>query len=347
MVYIFEGRGKYALNLNYMKILVTGATGFIGRNFLKTVQGDLNEYICLVRKTSNTDFLRKYPNIVIKESSFGFDELCLLLQDVEIVIHMAGQMGGYGVAVETYERTNCQMTQDIINACKASGIKQFIYLSTPGVQGFGKRLCEEKETYAPRNSYEETKVKAERLILDSLTDSGVKYTILRPDFVYGPGDYRRIKMYKNIRDRKFILTTSGKSYIHPTYVQDVVQGIVCSINNTNAFNEIFNLSADKDLTVREYLETIAEYFHVRVLRIPIGYRLSIMAATVIEKFYNAFLHKEGFVSKNKIDFLALDHSTSNQKAKQLLGFRPQYDFRKGFRKTMEWCEKEQLLNKRN
>lgn len=327
-----------------MKILVTGATGFIGRNFLQTVQSDMNEYICLVRKTSNTELLGKYPNVVIQESSFCFDELCLSLRDVEIVIHMAGQMGGYGVDAETYEQVNCQMTQDMVNACKVSGVRQFIYLSTPGVQGFGKRLCEEKEVYAPRNPYEETKVRAERLIMDSLADSNLKYTILRPDFVYGPGDYRRIKMYKNIRDRKFVLTTSGMSHVHPTYVQDVVQGIVLCINNTNAYNEIFNLSADKDLTVKEYLETIADYFQVKIIKINIGYRLSIMAATILETVYQKVLYREAFVSKNKIDFLALDHSTSNSKAKQQLGFQPQYDFQRGFRKTMEWCEKERLLS---
>lgn len=327
-----------------MKILLTGATGFIGKNLLETVGNGLNEYICLVRRTSNIECLKKYQNVVIQESTFSADELCSVFQKVDIVIHLAGQMGGYGISRETYEKVNCQITQNIIDACIKSGVKQLIYMSTPGVQGFGKRLCEEKEDYAPRNLYEETKVRAEKMIIKAASISSLKYTILRPDFVYGPEDYRRIKMYKNIRNRKFILTTSGKSYLHPTYVQDIVQGIQLSINNVKAYNEIFNLSADKDLPVKEYLETIADYFQVKIIKINIGYRLSIIAAAVFETIYQKFLHREAFVSKNKIDFLALDHSTSNRKAKQLLGFQPQYDFQRGFRKTMEWCEKEHLLN---
>lgn len=330
-----------------MKILVTGATGFIGRNFIESVKNDQNQYICLVRGTSNIECLKDYPNVLVKESSFSYDELCLFSRQVGVVIHMAGQMGGYGIPFEIYDRVNCQMTSDIVKACLMNGVKQLIYLSTPGVQGFGKRLCEEKEDYAPRNIYEETKVKAEKIIINSARNSKLKYTILRPDFVYGPGDYRRIKMYKKIKEKKFVLTTSGKTYIHPTYVQDVVQGIVLAINNKDAYNEIFNLSADRDISVNRYLEIIAEYFHVKVIKINIGYTLSVIMATIIDKFYHFFLHKEGFVSKNKIDFLAIDHSTSNKKAKRMLHFQPQYSFQEGFYKTMEWCEKECLLLKGN
>lgn len=330
-----------------MKIVVTGVTGFIGKNFMESVKNDQNQYLCLVRGTSNTAYLKDYPNVSVQKSSFHYDELCSFCRQADVVIHMAGQMGGYGIPFEAYDRVNCRMTSDITKACIENGVRQLIYLSTPGVQGFGKRLCEEKEAYAPRNMYEETKVKAEKIIINAAADSDLKYTILRPDFVYGPGDYRRIKMYKTIKEKKFVLTTSGKAYIHPTYVQDVVQGILLAVSNSNAYNEIFNLSADKDISVQEYLEIIAAYFQVKVIKINIGYTLSVIMAAMIDKFYRVFLHKEGFVSKNKIDFLAIDHSTSNKKAKRMLHFQPQYSFQEGFCKTMEWCEKEYLLSKGN
>lgn len=325
-----------------MRIIITGATGFIGLNFLSSVD-DEHEYICLIRESSNYDKIPKRSNIIVKKIQFTRAELTENLKKADVVIHMIGQMGGYGIPVETFKKVNCQLTQNMLDACKAAGVRQFISLSTPGVQGFGKRLCTEEEAYAPRNPYEETKVEAEQLIIESLSGSNVSYTIIRPDFVYGPGDYRRIKMYKNIRDKKFVLTTSGKSYLHPTYVIDVVQGIVKAINNPNAYNEIFNISAKDDITVQDYLKTMADYFQVPLIKINIGYHLSVFCAVIIEKMCNVLLKRDGFVSKNKIDFLALNHSTSSEKAKRMLGYEPKYDFKKGFALTMTWCEENNLM----
>ena len=327
-----------------MKIAITGATGFIGKNFINQIDECENEYICIARKSSNVKNVASKSNVKKRIIDFEHEqELVEGLKDIDVVIHMVGKMGEYGTPYDEYEKTNCTLTKEIVRACVKNSVKQFIYLSTPGVQGFGKRLAVEEEKYAPRNLYEITKVKAEEIVIDELTDSEVKYTIIRPDFVYGPEDYRRIKMYKNIRDKKFVLTTSGRSYLHPTHVYDVIQGINCCIGNPNAYNQIFNISAENDITVEKYLSIIAEYFNTKIIKINIGYSLSCILATLIEKACNILLRKDGFVSKNKIDFLSLDHSTSCKKAKELLGYEPQYDFRDGFENTMIWIEKNNLL----
>lgn len=327
-----------------MKIAITGATGFIGKNFINQINECENEYICIVRKSSNIKNELNKSNVEKKIIDFEQEqELVGGLKDVDVVIHMVGKMGEYGTPYEEYEKINCILTRKIVQACVKKSVKQFIYLSTPGVQGFGNRLAVEEEKYAPRNQYEITKVKAEEIIIDELADTEVKYTIIRPDFVYGPEDYRRIKMYKNIRDKKFVLTTSGKSYLHPTHVYDVVQGINCCIANPNAHNQIFNISAENDITVEKYLNIIAEYFNTRIIKINIGYKLSCIFAFLIEKACNILLKRDGFVSKNKIDFLSLDHSTSCEKAKMLLGYSPQYDFKNGFKNTMNWIEENNLL----
>lgn len=325
-----------------MRIVVTGITGFIGMNFCRELNQD-NDYIFLVRESSDYSGIEEKTNITIRKVDFLRDDLELELRDADVVVHMIGQMGGYGVALEKFETVNCHITEKMVNACKDAGVKQFVYVSTPGVQGFGKRLSREEEPYAPRNAYEKTKVRAEEIVMEALKSTAVKYTIIRPDFVYGPGDLRRVKMYKNIRDKKFVLTTSGKSYLHPTYVMDVVQGINCSIGNEAAYNEIFNISALEDVTVEEYLKTIANYFNVSLIKINIGYNLSCIAATMIDVVFRTLLKKEGFVSKNKIDFLAIDHSTSNEKARKKLNYQPEYNFKKGFNATMKWYEENNIM----
>lgn len=327
-----------------MKILVTGATGFIGQWLVsELIEQQKHEIVALVRKESDVNKLKDQKGLSIIEVDYGNQNLSKKFKNVDVCIHLIGQMGEFGVPEEKYVDVNVNLTYKILNICEAKGVKQFIFCSTPGVQGFGNRMATEEQPYAPRNAYEKTKVMAEEEIIDFCKTSKIKYTIIRPDFVYGPGDMRRVKLYKNIKNKKFILTTSGKSFLHPTYITDVTQGFIKSIGNVNAYNEIFNISAGQDVNSLQYLKTIAECTESKLIHINIGYRISIVAASFIEGIYKSFTHREAFVTKNKIDFLALDHSTSNDKAQKLLGYIPQVDIEEGMRRTIAWCRDENLL----
>lgn len=327
-----------------MKILVTGATGFIGQWLIsELIKHGQHQIVALIRKESDIATLKNKKGLSVVEVDYEHSNLSNEFDNVDVCIHLIGQMGKFGVPEEIFTDVNVNLTHSILKICEEKGVKQFIFCSTPGVQGFGYRMAVEKQPYAPRNAYEKTKVMAEQAVIDFCKNSNIKYTIIRPDFVYGPGDIRRVKMYKNIRDKKFILTTSGKSYLHPTYITDVTQGFIKSIGNEKAYNEIFNISAKEDVTSRQYLRTIAECVGGKLIHINVGYGISIAAASLIEGIYKLFFHKEAFVTKNKIDFLALDHSTSNDKAQKLIGFVPQVDIAEGMKRTIEWCKNEKLL----
>ena len=329
-----------------MNVVITGANGFIGSWLIKELIRESDHMIyAFIRRGSNRTELPTDERLSIIE--INYNDKCKLeevLKNKDIVIHLIGQMGAYGVAEKSYYQVNVELTKMLLEISEKVGIKQFIFCSTPGVQGFGHRLAEEEEVYAPRNEYEKTKVIAERQLISFCKNSKVTYTIIRPDFVYGPGDTRRVKMYKNIQKKRFVLTTNGKSFLHPTYITDVTQGFIRSIGNIQATNQIFNISASEDVMVLVFLKTIAEEVHSHLIHINIGYKLSCFLAVLVETVCNKMMNKEAFVSKNKIDFLALTHSTSNEKAKRLLGYEPQVSLQEGMKKTIQWCKENELLN---
>ena len=102
-----------------MKIIITGITGFIGKNLMKAIDGDENQYVCLVRKSSNIKELSKADNIKFLTSDFGVSELTQIFQDVEVVIHMAGQIGSYGI---TWERHSYAKRSEGLQCCRSKTV---------------------------------------------------------------------------------------------------------------------------------------------------------------------------------------------------------------------------------
>ena len=328
-----------------MNILITGSTGFIGQHLAIFLSKTEHKVVCAIRESSRTKTLDKLVNTVLKVVDFKDKrKLYEICQGVDIIIHLAGQLGIYGIPYSEYYDVNCKLTKELAETAAEAGIKQFIYCSTPGVLGFGKRLAIETAAYAPRNDYEKTKMIAEQIVKDVCGNNpNMKYTIIRPDFVYGPGDIRRVKMYKGIMKKRFILTTSGNSYLHPTYIDDVVKGFIMCLGNENAYNETFNIAAKQDITSGEYLGIIASCTKQKLIKLNIGIILSHFLADIIDFLYRKLLNKEGFVSKNKIDFLAVDHSSSIKKATEKLGYKPQYSCKEGIELTIKWCHENNLI----
>ena len=324
-------------------ILVTGATGFLGGHILRALLQNGYRVICAARSRQNIKKLREIGHsgsvVDIQEK----EALQNCLECCDVVIHLAGQLGEHGIPYNLFYETNCALTEELLLLSDKCGVKQFIFCSTPGVYGFGQRLCKEDSPYAPRNDYEKTKVIAEQRIMGYCHNASVRYTILRPDFIYGPEDTRRVKMYKYIKNKKFILTTNGKSYLHPTYVEDVTQAFLLCVGNAAAMNQVFNVAAAHDITVKEYLSTIARCTDSKLIHVNMGYVFSAIMASAIDRITQCCFDREGFVSKNKIDFLAMDHSSDIEKAVKTLEYRPQYDFERGFYETVRWCEQNNLF----
>jgi UDP-glucose 4-epimerase len=333
----------YVKESTCLNIFLTGATGFLGGHILKALLQEGHHIICAVRSQENIKTLQEISPHLTFAQIREEEELIRSLERCTVVVHLAGQLGRYAVSYDSFFSTNCELTEKLLLLSEKCGIRHFIFCSTPGVYGFGKRLCGEETPYAPRNDYEKTKVIAEQKIIGHCHNASIQYTILRPDFVYGPGDMRRIKMYRAIKNKKFVLTTNGKSYLHPTYIEDVKQAFLLCLENPDALNQIFNIAAANDMTAKEYLSVIAKYTNSKLIHINIGYIFSVIGASLIDQITQNCFNHEGFVSKNKIDFLSVDHSSNIEKAKKMLDYRPQYDFERGICETIRWCQKNNLL----
>lgn len=325
-----------------MNILVTGATGFIGGHLVRALVNEGYFCRCIVRKTSNLEELKRL-NVELFYGDITENELLQsVAQDIDVVYHLAGQVGKWGISEEQFYKTNVTGTKNLLEECRKSQVTQFIYCSTPGVLGFGVKACKEDSNYNPRRIYEKTKCEAEKLVLHYYKTYSLPVTIIRPDFVYGPGDLRRLELYRRIARKRFIMIGNGNSYVHPTYIADLIQGFLFVIGNEKAIGNVYNIAGPNQVTVREYLHTIAEILGVNGPKFSIPRSVAKFFALFTENMY-AIMNKEPLLTTSKIDFLTINHGSDISKARNELGYVPRYSLKDGLKETIQWYKAHKLL----
>jgi nucleoside-diphosphate-sugar epimerase len=327
-----------------VKALIVGGTGFIGSHIVKDLLSKDIEVRVLIRGKKNINDLPD-KRIEYKYGSISdIDSLREHTKDVDVVYSAFGLLGQWGVPDQMYWDVNTMGVKNLLESCLNCGIKRFIHISSAGVLGPLPNgvVAEESFPYNPSNIYEATKCEAEKEILKYNRNNGIPTTIIRPEFVYGPGDTHVLGLFKAIRNRRFLLLGNGKSLLHPTYIDDLIQGIRLCSENESAIDRIFLITGDKPIPVKELAKTIAEESGVRLPKIEIPLFFANTIARIFE-FGSRFLNFEPLLTRSRVNFFIENRAFSCQKARDELGYVPKVDFREGVRKTISWYRENNYL----
>jgi UDP-glucuronate 4-epimerase len=257
-----------------MKILVTGAAGFIGSHTserLKDLGHDVigldnfNNYYCVDLKKLNALDLQK-KGIQITKLDLVTDDLKEITDGVEAVFHFAGQPG---ISAETplsgFINNNIVATENLYQVLKDNpNFKIFINISTSSVYGT-HAMDDENTPPKPTSHYGVTKLASEQLLHAYQRDSGFPVTSTRLFSVYGERE-RPDKLYPKVidsilNDRPFPFFLGSEKHLRSyTYVGDIVDGFIAILNNyEKCIGEIFNLGLDSTNTTGEGLKIIEDY----------------------------------------------------------------------------------------
>jgi nucleoside-diphosphate-sugar epimerase len=176
-----------------MKVLVTGASGFVGRAVVAALAAQGDEVHAAIRvppdaggdRTTGAAFP---PGVtIIRHGDLGADvDWTGLLAGIDAVVHLAGiAHAGPGIAEERYDRVNHRATAALAAAARDAGVSRFVFVSSIRAQTgpAADHVVSERNTPRPTDAYGRSKLDAERAV----AQSGVPFTILRPVLVYGPG----------------------------------------------------------------------------------------------------------------------------------------------------------------
>jgi UDP-glucose 4-epimerase len=325
-----------------MKVLVTGGTGFVGRHLVRALIEKGCAVKMLARESSNAEEFEKLNVEILHGDVTNKNSLPGITDDTDVVYHLAAQVGEWGIPESQFDAVNVQGTRNLLGESVRAGVKHFVFCSTPGVLGKGYAHAPETLPYNPPYVYERTKCDAEKTVLEFHHSQHLPVTIIRPDFVYGPGDLRRLPLYRAIRDRRFYIIGNGRTLLHPTYVDDVIQGFHLVAKNSVPYGEIYNIAGPHPVTVQEFVETIARVFKVHPPRIKIPKFLALVAAQVCESL-SGISGKEPFISRSRIEFLTNSHGSDVSKAQTRLGYQAGFQLEEGMRRTIDWYHEHRLL----
>ncbi|WP_124553127.1 NAD-dependent epimerase/dehydratase family protein [Methylophilus methylotrophus] len=239
-----------------MRILITGASGFIGKACLPAFVNAGYQ----VRACSRHQVDQPHVEYVNIPAISGDTDWSTALQDIDVVIHLAGIAHAPKTERHLYHDVNVKGTCKLLLDAIEAKVQHFIFVSSIAVHGrTHTALVDEHTQFQPENAYAQSKLDAELAIQNISADHQISWTILRPPMVYGmhaPGNFDRlIKLVKTGIPLPLYGARSLRSYIS---VDNLVSCLLTITKSDKARNNCFVVSDDNDISTAELIMRIAE-----------------------------------------------------------------------------------------
>ena len=330
-----------------MKILITGASGFIGSFIVEEALNRGFETWAAVRRSSSKEYLQDERIRFIELNLSSKEQLVEQLRDQEFdyVVHAAGVTKCLNKA--DFRRINTEGTKNLVNALLElqMPLQRFVYVSSLSVFGAIREQqpyeeIRETDTPQPNTEYGRSKLEAERW-LDTL--SGFPYVILRPTGVYGPRERDYFMMAKSIKGHSDFAVGFKRQDITFVYVTDVVQAVF--------------LALEKGRTGRKYFlsdgqvyqsTTFSDLIHEELGR-PWWIRITapVWVLRIVTFFGEHIGHLTGKVTalnNDKYNILKQRNWRCDiQPTIDELGYRPEVDLKEGVRRSIKWYKENGWL----
>jgi len=260
-----------------MKVLITGAAGFIGSHVAETLlaRGDtvagldnFNDYYDPARKRANVALLAREPRFTLHEADVReaetMERICAE-GGFDAVVHLAA-MAGVRYSVEhapLYVDVNVRGTVNLLEAAHKAGVPHFVFASTSSVYGRTEHLPfrEDDSLGRPLAPYPATKIAGEVMGHAYHNLFGLSFTTLRFFSVYGPRGRPDMMPYIitdcTVHDREFTLYEAGEMHRDWTYIADVVSGVVAAVDRPLDY-EVINLGRGEPVRMADFVELIEE-----------------------------------------------------------------------------------------
>ncbi len=321
-----------------MRILITGATGFIGGRLAlaAAAAGHQPRGFSLVNGPLQAETARRLERAGMPLLIGSVDdaaELDAAVADIEVVIHLAAAQHEADQPDSFFRKVNVDGSLAVFRAARRAGVRRFVYGSTIGVYGQGAAATlDETSKPDPDNAYGRSKLEAESALLAEAAPP--ELVICRIGEAYGPGDGRLVKIFKAVKKGLPCRVGKGANLHQPIHVEDLNQGLLAAASRPGIAGERFLLPGPSVVDSRVMIDEIAAAMHKKpppaLPMLPFKLAAIAMEATMPKLGLKPPLHRR------RLDFFTKNLVFDLQKSKQQLGFEPNIDYARGIRETCDW-----------
>ena len=317
-----------------MKVLVTGADGFIGSHLTEALLKDGFQVRALAQYNSFNywgwlEDIKPSSNLEIVCGDVRDPNFCgEMCKDIDVIFHLAALIAipySY-IAPESFIETNVKGTLNICQAAKDNGVKRILVTSTSEVYGTAKYVpIDEKHPLQPQSPYSASKIGADAIAMSFYNTFKLPLTIVRPFNTYGPRQSARAviptiitQIASGNKEIKIGDTTPTRDF---NYVKDICNGFILLAECDKAIGETVNIGSNTEISIKELFGLIKDIMQSDAKLVTDEQRLR-------PEYSEVFRLK-----------------CDNAKIKELTGYKPQYPLREGLEKTVEWFTNIQNLSK--
>ncbi len=329
-----------------MRVLLTGATGFLGKRVLKKLLAEDVIVRCTVRSASKLDELRalvgddNWHRIEAVEADLSKTSgLSAVVRDCDVVYHVAAALSG---CASSLFLNTVVPTRSLMTAAADAGVGRFVLISSLGVYGSQAlpkhalldESCPIDAQPHARDAYTYSKVLQEEVARDISTTRGLPLVIVRPGVIFG--DERGVLSHRiGLQLGGIMLRMGGSQRVPFTYVENCAAAVVKAGLVEQAAGQIINIVDDNLPTGRDVIRRYRRAGRkLRVIGVP-QFAISLLAR--FNEWYSDRSKQQipAVLTQHRVQAMWKPLSYSNEKAKQLLGWQPQIDWATAFDRSLK------------
>jgi len=276
-----------------MKILVTGASGFIGSHLVERLVREGYSVRALVRESERVgrdffenrqdciDVLNRLGVEIVYGDLLDCESLKRAVESVDWVFHLGAIARPMAIPDKLYFEVNEKGTENLLGVCSNEGVKRVVVMSSVSAVGpsrDGKPVNEESEC-RPVDVYGWSKLAQEKVV-EKFVDKGLDVVVLRPPMVFGPRDIEMLRLFKAV-DKRFFPLSSNVKGIEFLYVENLVEACLLGMLKSRS-GEKYHVTNGEHYSINDIISGIEKGLGKRVIGVKFPKEVFVVGGWVVE-----------------------------------------------------------------
>ncbi|MCL4479441.1 MAG: NAD-dependent epimerase/dehydratase family protein [Deltaproteobacteria bacterium] len=323
------------------KVLITGATGFIGSNLLTANISKGNHVRAFVLPDDPDEQKLRDRGVEIFHGDIReYDAVRKAASGMDIIFHCAAVVTDWA-PWKLFREITIGGAENVCKAAVDAGVSRLVDISTNDVFGTDESIImDETCPLEPWGEpYPDSKIEAEKITWKYYNEKRLPVTMVYPCWAFGPGDKTFVPLLADSIIRHELIFWRKDVIVWPTYIENLVDLLLLISEDDRAVGNGYLVHDGESVTLQDFCKGIADTLGVKPINTHIPYFTAYAAAVIMEALWKIFnIKKRPLLTTYTVKNLGSRLKFSIAKTERELGWKPKVPFKQGFARTMEWLK---------